>query len=336
MNIAIKLGGTVLVGLLAACGGVQSEASNPNTTSQADAQALSEVGQGDLSLVGAMLSDGSVAALGAQTAEVGSLEANAETWRLPRRVVLILRGLGHYIPAASSRDCTITKSGNETDADGDGVPVDASVSFDCNATGPSGGTYSTKGSVNLKDTNDSQAESGYSVSFSGFRTGQPAGGRTIERTLEGSFSLDRQTNIYAIVKKYTHTIKITKGSEVNIGSLTWNVSRTFTPDQNALDAGKPWSAGTIEVKKDTPGSAVWVRNSNTRTLNWYTDPTLHWNRAACDVNLPNRPRVERLLNFDAGAKVYEYTAADGSKSVLRLEFNGCGSLTTSLNGQPVQ
>ncbi|MDX2005228.1 MAG: hypothetical protein SFU83_08125 [Meiothermus sp.] len=336
MNTAIKLGGLALVGLLAACGGVPTGGADTAAARQAEAQAMSDVGQSDLSLVGAMLSDGGAAAMSAQSLAVGTLEANAEAWRLPRRVTLILRGLGHYIPAASGATCTISKSGDQTDADDDGVPVNATVTFDCTAANPAGGTFSTKGSVALQDTNDAQAQSGFGVTFGAFRTVQTAGGRTVERTLEGTYSLDRQTNVYAIVKKYTHAVKITRGSETNTGSLTWDVSRTFTPDQSALDAGKPWSAGTIEVKKDAPGSAVWVRGGNTRTLNWYTDPTLHWNRAACEVNLPGRSRPERLLNFDAGAKVYEFTAADGSKSVLRLEFSGCGSLTTTLNGQPVQ
>lgn len=329
MKNVVKVAGVGLVGLLAACGGLNNAGTGAPATSdnltQADAQSLSEAAVGDLSLTGAMLGDASSSSLAMQSAGVNSLEANAQSWGLPGRVVLILRALGHYIPAAGSGSCTISKTGDLTDADGDGVPVDGTTSFDCTATGPAGATYTTKGSVELKDTNDAQANSGYSVIFSGFKTRVSAdANRAKERTLEGSYSIDKQTSTYSIAKNYTQTVQITNFNNVYNGSLTFAVSKTYTPD----DIAKPWAAGTIEVKKDAPGSATWVRGNNTRTLNWYTDPTLHWNRAAC-------ANPGRALNFDSGAKQYVYTNPAGAQSVLRIEFTACGTYTVTFNGSAV-
>jgi hypothetical protein len=84
------------------------------------------------------------------------------------------------------------------------------------------------------------------------------------------------------------------------------------------------------VDKNNPGSATWTRGNNTRSLIWYTDPTLHWNRTACQNPLG------RLMNFDSGAKEYVYTNPAGQTSTLRIEFSGCGQFSVTLNGQIVQ
>jgi len=264
-----------------------------------------------------------------QSVQIGSLEANAQSWGLPRRVTLILKALGHYIPNAASGSCTISKEGDLTDADDDGVPVNAKITFTCSATGPLGATYDTEGSLTLKDTNDAQAQSGYSVEFKGFKTRVSSdANHSVTRTLEGTYTLDRQTSTYQILKKYTYTIERKNFSNTTTSSLVFDVSKTYTPDPSALDAGKPFSAGTIVVDKANPGSAVWTRDNNNRTLQWYTDPNLHWNRAVCQA-------PERILNFDSGAKEYVYTNPAGQQSTLRIAFSGCGDFQVTFNGQPV-
>lgn len=324
-DLRMKLLTFGLVGLLAACG---SQTAQSPETSQ-DAQTLSETALGDLSLTGAMLSDASAASMSLQSVQIGSLEANAQSWGLPRRVTLILKALGHYIPNAASGSCTISKDGDLTDADDDGVPVNAKITFTCSATGPLGATYDTEGSLTLKDTNDAQAQSGYSVEFKGFKTRVSSdANHSVTRTLEGTYTLDRQTSTYQILKKYTYTIERKNFSNTTTSSLVFDVSKTYTPDPSALDAGKPFSAGTIVVDKANPGSAVWTRDNNNRTLQWYTDPNLHWNRAVCQA-------PERILNFDSGAKEYVYTNPAGQQSTLRIAFSDCGDFQVTFNGQPV-
>lgn len=325
-DIHTKLLALGLALLLAACG---SQAPQSSGLTQQDAQSLSAAALGDLNLTGAMLGDASAASLSLQSVGVDSLEANAQSWGLPRRVTLILRALGHYIPNAASGSCTISQDGDLTDADGDGVPVNATVTFTCSATGPLGATYDTEGSLTLKDTNDAQAESGYSVEFKGFKTRVSSdANHSVTRTLEGSYTLDRQTSTYLILKNYTHTIERKNFNNTTSGSLVFNLSKTYTPDPSALDAGKPFSVGTIVVDKAHPGSVVWTRGNNVRTLQWYTDPNLHWNRAACQA-------PGRILNFDSGAKEYVYTNPAGQQSTLRIAFSGCGDFQVTFNGQPV-
>lgn len=316
----LKIGGFALMLMLAAC---SSQVQAPTTLTQADARSLSEAALGDLKLTSSLMADASTASMAAMSAD--SLVVNAQAWGLPRRLIMLLRAFEVYIPSAATGSCTITKSGDQTDADDDGVPVNATYAFDCTATGPNGATYTNQGSITLQDTNDAQAESGFSVSFGAFKSRISADAHhSKERTLSGSYTLDKQTSVYGIQKNYTHTVKIVNFNNEYSGSLSFKVSKTYTPD----NLSKPWSAGTIEVKKEAPGSATWVRNNNTRTLSWYTDPTLHYNRAACQ-------NPTRLLNFDSGAKEYVYTNPAGEQSTLRIEFSACGTYTVTFNKQAV-
>ncbi|ADD27069.1 MULTISPECIES: hypothetical protein [Meiothermus] len=321
------LAGLALLGLLAAC---SNPSSSSDQLSQSDAQALSEAVQGDLQLTGAMLGDASTAALGAQ-GQVDGLEAAAQAWGLPRRGSLILRAVGVlYLPPTSSANCSIsTNPATPVDADNDGVPASATTTYDCTYTGPGNTSYSLKGSVTLQDTNDNQPYSGYSVAFDRFTTRLTSGNTSIERTLNGSYSIDKQdATLFKITKNYTHAVTKTVFNNTYTGSLVFDVSKTYAPDQDGNS--NPWDAGSITVEQNNPGSATWTRNNNTRSLIWYTDPSLHWNRAACQNPLG------RLMNFDSGAKVFVYTNPAGERSTLRIEFSGCGQFTVTLNGQPVE
>jgi hypothetical protein len=321
-----NLAGLTLLGLLAACGTQQTQ----STLTQADAQALSEAAQGDLQLTGAMLGDASSAALSAQ-GQVDSLDANAQTWGLPRRIHLFLRAVGVlYLPPSGSGNCAISTSPSPlVDADDDGVPANATTSYDCSYTGSGGISYSLNGSISLQDTNDNQPYSGYSVTFTNFKARVSGDNRSVERTLNGSYSIDKQdATLFKISKNYTHSVSKTVFNNTYTGSLVFNVSKTYAPDNDGNS--NPWDAGTITVDKNNPGSATWTRGNNTRSLIWYTDPTLHWNRTACQNPLG------RLMNFDNGAKEYVYTNPAGQTSTLRIEFSGCGQFSVTLNGQPVQ
>lgn len=326
-TILRNLAGLTLLSLLAACG---TQSQTPNTLTQADAQALSEAAQGDLQLTGAMLGDASTGALSTQSS-VDSLDANAQTWGLPRRISLILRAVGVlYLPAMGSGNCSISTTPSPlVDADDDGVPANATTTYDCIYTGPGGISYSLNGTITLQDTNDNQPYSGYSVTFDNFRSRVSSNNRSVERTLQGSYSIDKQdATLFKISKNYTHTVTKTVANNTYTGSLIFDVSKTYAPDNDGNS--NPWDAGTIMVDKANPGSATWTRNNNTRSLIWYTDPSLHWNRAACQNPLG------RLMNFDSGAKVFVYTNPAGEKSTLRIEFSGCGQFSVTLNGQSIQ
>lgn len=322
-----NLVGLTLMGLLSACG---TQSQTPNTLTQADAQALSEAAQGDLQLTGALLGDASAGALSAQGG-VDSLDANAQAWGLPRRINLILRAVGVlYLPPMSSGNCTISTTPSPLmDADDDGVPTSATTTYSCTYTSPGGISYSLNGSISLQDTNDNQPFSGYSVTFTNFKSRISSDNRSVERTLNGSYSMDKQdATLFKISKNYTHSVTKTVFNNTYTGSLVFNVNKTYAPDTDG--DSNPWNAGTITVGKASPGSATWTRGNNTRNLIWYTDPTLHWNRAAC------QNPFGRLMNFDSGAKEYVYTNPAGEKSTLRIAFSGCGQFSVTLNGQPVE
>lgn len=321
----LRLATLALMGLLAACGIHQA----PNTLSQTDAQALSEAAQGDLQLAGALLGDASTGALKAQNS-LDSLDVGAQAWGLPRRINLILRAVGVlYLPPLGSGNCTISTTPSPlVDADDDGVPAYATSAYDCSYTGPDGTSYTLSGSITLQDTNDNQQFSGYSVTFDNFKSRVSGDNRSVERTLNGSYSMDKQdATLFKISKNYTHSVTKTVFNNTYTGSLVFNVSKTYAPDNDG--DSNPWNAGTISVDKASPGSATWIRNNNTRNLIWYTDPTLHWNRSVC------KNPSGRLMNFDSGAKEYVYTNPAGVKSTLRIAFSGCGQFSVTLNGQPV-
>jgi hypothetical protein len=326
MKLSIfRLAGLTLIGLLMACG-TQTQA--PNTLTQADAQVLSEAVQGDLQLTGFLLSNASVGALTAQS-EADSLDASAQSWGLPRRLNVIMRAVGVlYLPARGGANCDIrTTPSPLVDADNDGVPATATTTFDCRYTSPGGISYTLSGAITLQDTNDNQPNSGFSVSFDNFRSVVSGPNRSVERTLNGYFSIDTQNPaLFTIAKNYTQTVARTVRNHSFTGSLAFNLSKTYAPTSDG-DAN-PWNAGTITVARTDPGSATWTRGSRTRNLIWYTDPTLHWNHSYCR-------KQEPLMNFDRGALEYVYTSPAGDKSTLRIEFTGCGQFTVTLNGQPV-
>lgn len=306
--------------LLAACG-----TQNPGSSglSQQDATALAETATTDLALDSGLLADArGGASLQAATLSEGAL--NAMGYNLPRRIIHLLNALGAYLPPAGSGECSVTVSpANYTDADDDGVPASVSVSFNCAGTRAGGTSYTTEGSISLSDTDDNQALSGYSASFSGFHTVLTReDGTVIDRTLGGSFTLDkRDASLYLIAKNYQQAVSITKGANTYTGSAEFKVEKTYAPEL----PDTPWAKGTITIAQDKPGSLTWVRGGKTRNLIWYTDPTLHYNRADC-------ASPTRLLNFDDGAKVWVYTRPDGQQDTLRLEFTGCGQFTVTLNG----
>ncbi|GIW25282.1 hypothetical protein [Meiothermus sp.] len=322
-----NLAGFALVGLLAACG---TQPQTQDALTQADAQALSEAAQGDLQLTGAMLGDASAGALSAQGG-VDSLDARAQAWGLPRRINLILRAVGVlYLPPFGSGNCAIqTTPSPPVDADDDGVPTDATTTYHCSYTGPGGTIYSLNGAIRLQDTNDNQPYSGYSVTFDSFRSRVSGNTASVERTLNGSYSLDKQdATLFKISKNYTHSVTKTAANNTYTGSLVFAVGKTYAPDSDG--DGNPWNAGTITVDKASPGSATWTRGHNTRNLIWYTDPTLHWNPKVCQNPLG------RLMNFDSGAKEFVYTNPANEKSTLRIEFSACGNFTVTLDGQTLQ
>jgi hypothetical protein len=319
------LAGLTLSLLLAACGS-QNPSSSSGLTQQ-DAKALSEAATADLALDGGLLAD----ARGGSSLQAAALSEgalNAIGYNLPRRIIHLLNALGAYLPPAGSGECSVTVSPTDyADADDDGVPANVTVTFDCAGTRANGTLYTTEGSVTLSDTDDTLPLSGYSATFSPFHSVLTRDdGTVIDRTLEGSFTLDkRDASLYAIAKNYSQALSLSLGGNTYTGSAVFEVEKTYAPEL----PGTPWAKGTITIAQDNPGSLTWVRGGKTRNLVWYTDPTVHWNRADCASRA-------RLLNYDAGAKVWAYTRPSGQQDLLRIGFTGCGQFTLTLNGGAVE
>jgi len=324
MKGIFKLAGLGLVGVLAACGSLSTGATGGGDLSanSAEVQATASAALDDLNTTGAML-DGSVSSSSLQagaSAQGGSgLGAAALSWNLPPRVYALLRDLGLWIPVRGTQaaaNCTITVSTSSS-------APQYLVNFTCSGTNPADTrSYSTQGEIDLSLQNGKDEAAGYTAEFKGFDAVVTFADQSrLERKLDGQFSLDKSGLPWKLSKDYTYSVskKDSSGSLLWSGQNVFSVSKTYQPD----NLSAPGVAGTVTIAQSTPGSDVFTNlvTNKTRSLSFYTNPTIHWN-SACTL----RPR------FDAGEKDYLFTSASGVQTTLSLQFNGCGNFTLSYNG----
>jgi len=332
MKNIVKAASVGLIGLLAACGSLNSQGTPSSLTATSpEVQATASAALDDLNTTAAML-DSSVSGAslraGASVQGVNSLEAAALSWNIPPRIYALLRDLGIWIPVrgtTAAAGCTITVNTSST-------APQYTVSFNCTGTSPlDTRSYATTGEIDLTYQNGSNENAGFSAAFKGFDTLITFSDKSsIERKLDGTLALDKSawladpTKPWNIQKSYTdtRTRKDTSGTTLFSGQNVFSVSKTYQPDSQAT----PGAAGLITIAQSAPGSDAFTNllNSKTRSLSFYTNPTIHYN-SACSA----APR------FDAGEKDYLFTSSSGVQSTLAIKFSGCGSYTITFNGGTV-
>lgn len=313
------------IGLLAAC---SAPAKNTAKMSSTEAKATAEVALGDLSL--ASLVSGPTALAGQSLLAAQKLGLSAQS-------VGVLEGLGLNLTQAISVGCSIVPSNLSSDSDLDLIPVKISISVqncsytDDNSTAdPSDDVgYSIQGNVTLEDTDDNRANSGYKLSLSGWKDKATKGSKSLERTLDGSYTLNIPANaaFYNVDKGYKASQIYTDGSTTDSSSVQFGLDQTYTPDSIGLFK----RSGNYSVDKAKPGSLSLTHNGKIYAWSGYTEPPLHFN-SACKAKTDKGVRIP----FDAGSAIYSYTNPDGTTSRLQISFKACGSYTLSLDGQAVQ
>jgi hypothetical protein len=241
--------------------------------------------------------------------------------------LLPLQVLG--IPATDIAQCSTRVSPDTlVDADKDGIPKEATFSYDCTfSIGQI--AYETKGSVRLEDTKEDAKNSGFKVTYSDFRNKFSGLNQAFEQTLNGSYLLDTQSaNLFKVEQAYANTFSRTKNSVTGANKVNFDSKLSYTPDS----AAQPEQAGTFRALDAQVGQLV-VEESNKR-LSWVLSigaEGLHYNSSCSGVNAQG----ERAPKIDRGSVTYEYNYTNGTqnaKSVLRIQFTGCGTFSATLDG----
>ena len=204
--------------------------------------------------------------------------------------------------SVQQEDCT-TLTGNETDADNDGIPVDLTLTADCDQTFE-GGRFIFRGSVRIQDKDDTNPTSGYSLVYRDYELTVSADGQTATIKLDMNFDLTIGSGVYQADYDYDISVESPEGS----GRIVFDYTVTYTPD-NAAD---PFEAGTFtfdgSLQYSSEGESYSMTTSSTG---------LHYSATCGD--------------FDSGSAQY----ADSAGNTVTLTYNSCGNVTATYNGSPL-
>jgi hypothetical protein len=199
--------------------------------------------------------------------------------------------------------CTVPN--DSTDADQDGYPANLSYTFDCSKNGDT-----LTGKLEVKDGDDNNPESGFSLKFSNFKLVMTRDG--VASTI--TFNLETVTNnnsngSYAASQKYNLGLKSGKDSYALDFSSTVSYKPDADSDSDDFDGGKVNFTTSLSLTGNTAKEAFGI-----------TGKDLHLSDACSSDDL-----------IDSGA--LELTSG---KDVLKLEITGCGTGNWTLNGTPAE
>lgn len=282
LSYALALG---LVGLLAACG--QQPTTDPLT--KADAQKLKEsLVQSNKYLVAAIASPSGVVT----TSRVGGLNLPS-----PVANVVLASGL-----EAQSIDCTASENppkAQQQDLDNDKIPLQASYQVDCRV-----GDTRLKGGILLKDKNDNDPKSGYTLDTNQYELTFNTG-----KSNESGIKLDLDVDVtwsnpnYAV--RYNFNFEI-YGSDGRFGT-TYTYNATYTPD----NIQTPFAAGTFNYEG---------------TLDFRTATKLYrLTGKATSLKYSNSCKE----TFVGGS----WRLEDTRDNTLQVVYNACNNVTVTYNGE---
>lgn len=197
----------------------------------------------------------------------------------------------------SQGSCEPDISGDTTDADMDGIPVNATFNYDCNISYP-GGTMEYLGTLALKDKDDSDPTGGFYCSGD------------LHYKQEGLQNIEWRQNFEIDVNKSggAYSGEISFGFEYQ--GIEWNADFEFT--YNPEDPTDPYVAGTLNFE-----------GTYSFTYEGKTYPSL-------TIKGENLVFVKTGCAYPESGKI---TVSDGKNSLM-VEYN-CSSYKAYYNGSPL-
>lgn len=313
-------------GVLISCSGASKNTVRMNAT---EAKATASAALGDLSMASLVMGPTALTSQSVQAA--GKLGLSTQT-------AGVLEGLGMNLAQAVTVGCDISVIPGGADKDFDLTPDKASVSVqncsykdDNNTPGDTSDDigYSFEGSVTLEDTDDNRANSGFKLTLSGWKEAASKGAKSLERALDGSYTLNIPAGAasYTVGKGYTAAQTYKDGTQTDALNVQFGLDQTYTPDSVGLFK----KAGSYAVDKTKPGTLNLTHNGKAYAWSGYTDPALHFT-SSCKAKTKEGVRIP----FDSGSAHYTYINPDSASSSLVISFTACGSYTVTLDGQAVQ
>ncbi len=222
---------------------------------------------------------------------------------------------------APQAGCDPVWTGDTTDADGDGVYVDASVTMSCDTTIQGVMHLVMQGSIHLTDANDNDPWVGR-VTFSGYHMAMEYSyqGYTSSTThdIDGYIEARHQNNSYteqADISMNFQTQSPDSSRQVNV---SYQGSMTFTPADPTWVPGTT-ADGTLEMDF-TMSFATEATGGTTITGLTVLTPQPLEIRASCNGGAP----VSGTLRV-----------TDGASNVLEITWTGCGQYEATFNGNTV-
>ncbi len=231
----------------------------------------------------------------------------------------------HLLPStlsaqSSNYNCTTDSvTGNQTDADGDGIPVNITYEFECTSS-DNGSTTQTSGKVQIKDQDDSDPESGFAI-CTGTIQGNTCSRSPITSTTTSSSGsvntkLTMDVNIVKNGTTYTYNsfyFKLILGSFLD---LTLDASGMSYKQDTAGDWENGTINGTMTLTVGSGGSTESFSVTYTdlhvsSSCDTADDGTAVWTRnSTCPSNDDIKDLTVNYTGCNTGT--YSYTKCDGT------------------------
>jgi hypothetical protein len=192
---------------------------------------------------------------------------------------------------------------DSTDADQDGYPASLKYTFDCSKNGAT-----LTGTVEVKDEDDNNPDSGFSLKFSNFKLVATSNNVTSTITFNLETATKNNNNgSFSASEKYNLGLKSGKDSY----ALDFSSNLSYKPDSDSnsdnFDNGKVNFSTSMSVTENATKESFGITGK--------------------DLHLSSTCSSDDLL--DAGT--LDMTSG---KDVLKLEITGCGTGNWTLNGKP--
>jgi hypothetical protein len=211
------------------------------------------------------------------------------------------------VPIGNDPPCATPSS--TTDADGDGIPDDATYEFTsppCHFTGFRGGTLDVVGQLRMRDPTPSAAGFGYDATLTVLRYTITSGDgkTTYSITRNGNATLTGSTAGLFLSTDLQVARTFTGQPDAAVDEQ-WTV--TYSP-KTPLQINQPIPAGTLDIS----GTLAWTRGTENFSLTVTTPTPLHY--AAC---------TDTAQRFDAG-ELRASGTFDGTAGYVRVRWSECG------------
>lgn len=208
------------------------------------------------------------------------------------------------VQSATQPPACVTVSPNPpVDTDGDGVPDNATYTFNCTRTRITGGTTKVTGNATLGDPGV-----GFNLSLSSLTTEVKNGDGSLSYTAVRNGTRAATGGSTQIT--LTHSLTVTRTTTGNPTATITNASNLgFTAASgSSIVQGQPLPSGTISAS----GSYGWVRGSENFNFQFSTPTQLTYD-TGCSSDLKITAGVLKAT-----------LVGTGTNGFIRITFNGCG------------